>query len=407
MSYSIQTLTNDITTVIHGTTANKIPNLYGIINRAARAVLLDVNPKETQRIVQLPGQVFSNVYDYALPSDVKGDNIIDLRLQAGRTPKDIFTQEYAQAFDANKSINFANKIYTQWNGGVKSIRIEASTLTSPTTLTDTSTLTGWSATAGAQNLSLDTTNNVAGGGAIQFDLAAGSSSGYLEISTLTAINMTSLVNIGSGFIWVYMPTGASVSSVNVRWGTDSSNYYNYTATTNQSGSAFVNGNNLIALPWASATKVGTPTSSQYKYVRVTVNYNSTPQTGMKICNLTFAPGYIFELQYYSKFLFRNNNTNAFQETVVDAATDSSTLINLDTESYNLLFNKTAFFVAQTLQGADSTYDATYWDSEYQNALKRYKAQNLSEAMLKGATYYKMPQKGYNRLYPRSNPNGAN
>lgn len=401
MSYSIQTLINDVVTTTHGTTANKIPNLYGIINRAARAILGDIDPKETQRIVQLPGQVFNSVYDYALPSDVKGDRIVDLRLPAGRTPSDVFTQEYAQAFDANKALNFANKITTQWNTGVKTIRIEAPTLTSPVQLTDTSTLTGWVATTGAQNLSLDTVNNVAGGGALQFDLAAGSSTGYIENSTLTAVDLTSLVNIGTGFIWVYLPTGASITSVDIRWGTDSSNYYHYTATVNQEGTSFVNGWNLIALPWVFATKVGTPTDSSYSYVRATVNYNSTLQIGCKIDNLTFAPGYIFELQYYSKYLFRNPSTNAFQETVVDAATDIATIINLDTESYNLLFNKVAFFVAQTLQGADANYDATYWDTEYQEALKRYKGQNPSEAMLKGSTYYRLPQKGYNRFYPRN------
>jgi len=49
---NITTLLNDIASVVHGTTINKIPNVYGHINRAARAVLLDVDPNETQRIVQ-------------------------------------------------------------------------------------------------------------------------------------------------------------------------------------------------------------------------------------------------------------------------------------------------------------------------------------------------------------------
>ena len=396
MSYSIQTLISDVTTVTHGTTSNKIPNLFGLINRAARAVLLDVDPKETTRITQIAGQVFNGVYDYAIPSDVKGDRITDLRLTGNRMPSDVFTQGYATNFDANKLISTAKKVYVQWNTGVKSIRIEAPTLTSPTTLNSTSATTGWAATTGAQNLSLDTTNNVAGGGALQFDLAAGSGSGYIENSTMTAIDLSTLVNIGTGFCWFYLPTGASVTSVNVRWGSSSSNYYNYTATTNQQGNAFTNGWNLIALPWVSATKVGTPVNTAYNYVRATVNYNSTLQTGVKFCNLVFAPGYIFELQYYSKFLFRNPNTNAFQETVTDIVTDSTTIINLDTESYNLLFNKLAFFVAQSLQGADAEYDATYWDSEYQNALKKYKGENPSESMLKGSTYYKMPKKGYTR-----------
>ena len=198
MSYSIQTLLNDISAVTHGTTTNKIPNIYGHINRAARAVLLDVDPKETQRIVQL-SQVFNSVFDYAIPVDVKGDRTIDIRPQAGRDPNEVFVQDYATTFDSQKMLGFSNAIYTQWNTGVKTIRIEAPTLKSPLVVTDTSTLTGWTVTSGAQNLSLNTTNNVAGGGALVFDLAAGSATGSVEISTLNPIDMTSSVNIDTEF----------------------------------------------------------------------------------------------------------------------------------------------------------------------------------------------------------------
>lgn len=393
----ITTLLTDLASVVHGTTLNKVPNIYGMINRAARAVLLDVDPKETTRIVQMP-QVFNDTYDYALPVDVKGDRITDLRLQAGRTPWDVFTQEYAQDFDANKLVNFTNKVYTQWNTGIKTIRIDAPFLTSPTTLWDTGTITGVTATTGASNLSIDQTNNVAGGGAITFDLLAGSSTGLIQTSSINPVDLSALVNIATGFLWVYMPTGSAFTSWDVKWGSSSSNYYHYTATTTQQGTAFINGYNLIALPWASATKVGTPVNTTYQYVQVTPTYNSTLQTGVKVCNLTFALGYYFDLQYYSKYLFRNPTTNAFQEKVVDS-TDNNKLINLDTESYNLLFNKTAFYIAQALQGADAAYDADYWQTEYDNALKRYKGQNPSEAMLKGSTYYNMPNKSYQRFQP--------
>ena len=390
MSYSVTTLLNDISGVIHGTTANKIPNVYGAINRAARAVLLDVDPKETQRIFQL-SQVFNSVYDYALPADVKGDRLIDVRPQAGRNPSDVFFQGYETNFDANKGFTFNNKIYTQWNTGVKTIRIQAPSLTAPITLTDTSTLTGWTATAGASNLSLDTRNNVAGGGAIQFDLSA---SGTIQISTLAAVNLTSNVNIDNLFYWIYLPNASLVTNLTLRWGSDvTANYYSYVNTTTQQGTAFQNGWNLIAIPWASATKTGSPVATAYDSVLLTVN--STAQTGVKFCNLTSNTGYIFECVYYSKYLFRDPSTNAFQETVADT-TDNNKIINLDTDSYNLLFNKLAVYVAQSLQGADAEYDLEMFTKEYDNALKRYRALNPAESMTKGAPYYSVPNKNYGK-----------
>ena len=398
MSYNITTLLNDLSSVIHGTTANKVPNIYGHINRAARAVLLDVDPKETQRTTQLASQVFNDVFDYPIPTDVKGDRLIDLHLTAGRTPSQVFSQDYATTFDTQKSLGINNAIYTQWNTGVKTLRIEAPFLKAPVQLSDTGTTTGWAATTGASSITLDNTNYVAGAGALVFNLDAGSATGYIENSTLSAIDLSSHVNVSTLFTWVYLPSGSAITSVDLRWGSSSSDYYNYTATTTQQGTSFQNGWNLVAFPWVSATKTGTPVDTSYTYSRVTIAYNSTLQTGVKVDNIISTIGSIFELQYYSKFLFRNPSTNAFVETLTDVTTDNYE-INLDTESYNLLFNKTAFYIAQALQGADASYDATLWDSEYTNALKRYKAQNLSEAMKKGETYYKMPKKSYSKYNP--------
>jgi len=393
MAYSIQTLLTDLSGVTHGTTANKIPNVFGAINRAARQVLQDVDPKETQRIVPI-AQVFNSVFDYPIPADLKGDRLIDLRPQAGRTPSDIFIQGYSVDFDAYKNVSLVNKIITQWNTGVKTLRIEAPTLTAPLTLCDTSSITGWTASGGAQNISLDTTSNVAGGGAIQFDLAAGSATGSIEVSGLSPVDVTGHVNIDTEFYWVYLPDASDITSLNLIWGSDyTANYYTLSVTTNQLGTAFVDGWNLIAVPWASATLVGSPVVTAYDSVKLTVAYNSTLQTGVKFCNLTSNPGYIFDIVYYSKYLFRNPSTNAFQETVTDISSDSTTIINLDTDSYNLLFNKVAYYVAQSLQGADAEYDATFWNNEYQIALQKYKGLNPSEAMLKASTYYSPRKRG--------------
>jgi len=389
---NVQDVLNDLAGVIHGTKISKIPNVFGILNRAARAVLLDIDPKETERIVQMP-QVFNSVYDYSIPFDVKGDRLIDLRPQAGRTPSEIFTQSYATSFDADKIMNNAQKVYIQHNTGVKTIRIEAPTLTSPTVVCDTSTITGWS------NIipTLDTTNNVAGGGAIVFDLPA-TPNAFIQNTLTTPVDLSSHKSVATEFVWTYLPTGSAITSITYQWGSSASNYYEKTVTATQQGSAFQNGWNLLAFDWKSATSIGSPNSALITYQKVIYNYNSAIQTGVKLCNFTSNLGYIFEAQYYSKCLFRNPSTNAFQETVVEGV-DEDKLINLDTESYNLYFYKVAYFTAQSLQGADAGYDATVWDEEYTKALDKYKALNPSEVIKKTETYYKIPRKGYTKYAP--------
>ena len=105
-------------------------------------------------------------------------------------------------------------------------------------------------------------------------------------------------------------------------------------------------------------------------------------------------GTILNYEYYSKYLFRNASTGTYQETVLD----DSDLINLDTESFNLLTYKVAELVVQQQQGIDATmYDGPYFANKYQQALLRYKAMYKSELQKPQSSYYQMPRTGYNRL----------
>lgn len=403
MSYPVQTLITDLGSVIHGTKTSKIPNLYGHISRAARQVLLDVDPKETQRILQL-AQVFNDVYDYPAPVDLKGDRIVDLRPQAGRQPWEIFTQGYSMDFDVWKAQSLDDKMITQWNTGVKTLRIQAPTLTTPIVLSDTGTLEGAGIFLDGSNLTLDTVNNVAGGGALTFDLNQTGTLAELIVTASAGVDLSSHVNVSTLFLWVYMPNAAGIQDVELGWGSTENDLYATETSVTQQGTPFQNGWNLLAFPWLGATVDGTPDPTNINTFIVLVDYNGTAQTGVKVDYLTSALGYIFEMQYYSKYLFRDPATNAFQEAVTDA-TDNTKLINLDTESYNLLFNKTAFYIAQALQGSDAEYDATFWDAEYDNALKRYRALNPAETILKTATYYQLSRNGYggsNRFFRAPN-----
>src|SRR5260221_8839359 len=103
MSYSITNLKADVEAALHGTTVNQIQNLYGLFNRAARDVLLDIDPQEQKRTVQTNGPIFNGVWDYPIPADLKGDRLIDIRPQVLRNANDLWNQDYNQDFDIQKS----------------------------------------------------------------------------------------------------------------------------------------------------------------------------------------------------------------------------------------------------------------------------------------------------------------
>ncbi len=396
MSYSVQTLKNDLAGILHGTTNNQVQNIDGVINRAARQLLLDVDPQETKRVVEFTNPIFNTVFDYAIAADVKGNKLIDIFPQVQRLPQDIWLQSYNQAFDVAKQNIFSlqNMFTLNFNSSLKTLRINAPFLNPPAIINQIEAIATngtWAVGGTASNLAANNTNFAQGAGSLQFDVTSGAA--YIENSTMSAVDLSTVENQSYLFTWVYVPTGATLTSVDLRFGSSSSNYYHQTVTANQQGTAFVNGWNLCQFIWSTATVVGSPDSSAIDYGRVTLNVTGT-MTGCLVNGMNSILGTILSYSYYSKYAFRNASTGAYQETVLD----DSDLINLDTDSYNLLTNKVAEFAVQQMQGLDASFfDSPYFANQYDKGVLRYKSLYKSEIQLPQSQYYSMPQTGYNRF----------
>jgi hypothetical protein len=396
--YSVLDLKNDLEGVLHGTTNNQIQNLDGVINRAARQLLLDLDPQETKRTVEFVAPIFNTVFDYPIAADVKGNKIIDIFPQVQRIPQDIWSQQYNQAFDVMKQNIFSltNMFTMNFDSSLKTIRINAPWLNPPIIVNQIESLTDngtWSAGGTGSNISVNNTNFAQGTGSVQFDATTGVA--YIENSDMTAVDLSDVVNQASMFVWVYVPTGANLTNVILRWGSSSGDYYHKTVTTTQQGTAFVNGWNLCQFDWSSATTVGTPDDTAINYARVSLTLTANA-TACKVNGLDCILGTVLQYSYYSKYLFRNSSTDAFQETVLDDAD----LINLDTESYNLLFNQVAYLASQQQQGSDSMYDGSFFKKAYDDGLLRYKAMYKSELQKPQGSYYQKPNAGYNKIIGR-------
>lgn len=399
MSYSILDLKNDITAELHGTTANQIQNFDGAINRAARQLLLDIDPQETKRVVEFVAPIFNSVFDYPIASDVKGNKLIDIFPQVQRIPQDIWTQSYNQAFDVAKQniFSMANMFTINFNSSLKTIRINAPFLNPPVIINQIEAIATngtWATGGTASNLSANNSNFAQGAGSLQLDVTTGAA--YIENSTMSAVNLSDVENQSSLFVWVYVPTGATLTSVNLRWGSSATDYYHRTVTQTQQGTSFVNGWNLCQFPWSGSTTVGSPDSSAINYGRVTLNVTGS-MTACLINGMDSILGTILSYEYYSKYLFRNASTGAYQETVLD----DSDLINLDTESFNLLTNLVGYYVTQQQQGLDASfYDGAFFKQAYDAGVLRYKALYKSELQKPQSIYYYQPQPGYRRIIGR-------
>jgi len=133
---------------------------------------------------------------------------------------------------------------------------------------------------------------------ISFDYSG--TSGTLTNSTLTALDLTMYQNRSNLYYDVYFPTVTSITSASLKWGTDASNYYTVTSTTDYLGNAFIIGWNRIKFAWSSPTTVGTPTITSIGYLQMTVAFSVNPSaTGFYFQNVFISENIPLTLTYYS------------------------------------------------------------------------------------------------------------
>lgn len=398
-TYNITQLKADLTGIMHGTTLNQITNLYGLIDRAASQLLLDCDPQETIVTVPLVNAVYSQVFFYPIPVDLKGNRIISILPQVQQwRPGNQFAQTYSQDFTTSASgfWRSGSEFSLIFNAGLKAININWANANTPILINEANNISdngNWSVGGTASNLSTNYINFVSGNSSLSFDLTAGTnpSTGNLVNSTSQAVNLSMIENQSVLFMYTFLPVGTDFTSVTLQWGSSASDYWSYTTSLTQQNTAFQNGWNLLAFPWQPAAVTGAPNASSITYLNVIWNYNGTHQTAVLLDNIVSCLGSILNISYYSKYLFRNPVTNAFQERV---RTDSD-FINLDTESYSMFTYLVAAFAAQQQSGAESVFDTQYFLNLYNSKLNRYRTMYKSQVTKPKVVYYPAPN--YNNL----------
>lgn len=392
--YSITQVKADLEGALHGTLTSQITNLYGLFNRAARTVLNDCDPNETMRFTA-PVSLHTGVYDYSCPTDLKGNRIFDVRPQVRTNNLNGVAQLFSQNFDRTKTLILGGTtVNAQWNTYVKSLRIAYNN--QPVTVLntcDTFDSNGtWTAGTNVSDVATDNLNFVEGSGSVKFVLAG---DGYIENSTMASVDMTTLQPEGSLYHWVWMPTGSEFNSVTLRWGSSASDYWEATATLAQDGTAFQNGWNLLAFTWPSSD-TGTPDVSDVTYLRVTFDVTAA-QNPVRIDAINSSLGTEFLIGYYSKYLFRDAITGAFQETV----TSDTNLLNLDTDSYQIFFDQCMILACQQKQGVDAIFaDLPFFQNDYADQLQKYQSKYPSQSQKTQIPYYGYNKQNYGKYVGR-------
>lgn len=157
----------------------------------------------------------------------------------------------------------------------------------------------WAASGDASNLGIDEVTYSEGNGALNFDVSAGTSL-IITNSSLSAYDFSELQNVSAITMDIWLPTITNFTSVRLRFGSSSGDYWEVTATVPAGNASLKTGKNKFAFRWVDASETGTPDATAIDYMQIVLTYSaSTTDTDFRIDDIRIGREVEMELEYYS------------------------------------------------------------------------------------------------------------
>lgn len=379
--YTQSTLKSDVNAKIKGKIGVLI-DFQSTLNQGVRQVLSDLDLLTTRRRTALTPNLFSGLFEYAAPTDLKGYGIITVQNQKWTktpfwklVPYEEFMRRQENSTLAISDYDFIKKLY-----------IKSELSDTKTTLSNLDSLTSgggtWGSFGDAENVEAGIDNYVEGSGSIKFDIssAGGTTCGIVN-STLTQVDLSDYFNgDGNCIVWAYITSTTNLTNFILRIGNDASNYYTKTVTAQADGTAFVNGWNLLNFNLATFTTTGTVTDTAMDYCAIyfTKTAGKVSETGYRFDNILFRRGEINNLYYYSGYGWQSSGG-----TYKVNSTLTSDLLNAGEEEYELIKCKCAELAAEEV---DEEKVAEKEGLRYKQLKKSYEMGHPSEALQIITTY---------------------
>lgn len=184
-------------------------------------------------------------------------------------------------------------------------KYRALVLSSCESLTDNGTWAADTSGSDMSGLTIDNDDFSEGSGSFKFNLTvaqSGNNKATMSNSTLSAEDLSDDKDITSWLIDVKIPDVTYTSSWTIRWGSDSSNYYSVTVTTDANGNAFAAADWItLKFDWNGASVTGTPDDTAIAYFLITVNYSASQAnaTSYKVDNIRLVRPEKLDFRYTS------------------------------------------------------------------------------------------------------------
>ncbi len=313
---------------------------------------------------------------YALASDF--GSLIDLSPEGDRGLWDRAFRDGAGRFDREKAVR-NRTLSIEGSEGTKVARINwkaraAKVLNACNSLTGNGT---FSAVAGATGLATDSITKFSGSGSIRFSVAA--TGDGVKNTTMTQVDLTDEDEVGTVIFAVFLGSDyANLTSITPVWGNDiTTKYWTGVAITAQAdGTAFKQGWNLLKAEWSAATETGTVDPTTIDSLKITLAVTAA-MANVRLDNVMFSVGRAFDMQYYSKFLFRNAAGLWISRTTTD-----EDLVMVDNDTLPLFLMECLKDMAHQMEGTDGAFDINFALAELKDLFPAYKGLYPSQVMKK-------------------------
>ncbi len=402
--YAYTQIVRDLQTKLHGRRLNLTTtdsttgdsNLErDLINSAVRIAMSEVDFRGNIRESVLTPNLMNNQYDYALPVDVKGDAIIDLRPQATDSRGEFETYDLVppEEFDRRKIVE--KGIYTIMNDDLTRIlrvsaNIDDEELT-VSSLEDTAWGTFDTDAVNDSDVKVDNDDFIEGNGSIRFQTDTGDSTDTavgIQNDSITRFNISSYLARGQAFVDAKLTVAdTGIHQITLRLGSDSSNYYQISDSNQNDCSAFVTGWNKVRWDFTNKTTTGTPTDTAIDYAAIFWSRDTTTtallhlnDTDWGFDNLILKRGKYYLLSYYSRYVFQDTAL-----ALVENSTNDSHALLVQNDEFEVIMAKAAELGSQYLR---DERDREYYVKEYERLKQSYLMRNPSQANVRTSSYYR-------------------
>lgn len=333
---TVENLKYSVSGILSGIDLANVDDVNGCLERAVATMVQKADVPECMGIQNIT--LYSGVYDYLCDDEIFSTAINDIRPQGiSRIPSNFVFKQSQLDFDRIKgTYNNAGTYATfKYYNGVPIISILSPFPKQKTTIDLMNSTTGWVASGTASNLFTDSAIFYQTPASLRFTMT-GAGVGILT-KTINNIDISSYTGVGVGFLAIQIPDGyvsTDLTSIEVRIGSDASNYYVTTVTTGFLGSWMPGSWQLVSFD--GATAVGSPDMTKASYVQVKLTTGKTI-TNFRVGGLWISMPSQSQIFYQTAAVFLATGAQKATSTI----TDDTDEIILQDPAYNIFIYECA------------------------------------------------------------------